>query len=119
MFSELENAATARVKHLGNEQPEFAIAEHCHFAADRERRLIENLASSRQRFHEDRRFERNAVRHHVEIALWQCKKFAEGTRMPHDPQNRPLRAVATQPARAPGTFAAGEVYFPHYTLAYQ
>src|ERR1035437_597961 len=75
--AELVDFRAVRVQHHRYQQAELAIAQHGHGFARRNCDLVQDFAGRRQRFGEDRAFQRNAAGQYVQIALRQRQKLRQ------------------------------------------
>ena len=117
--AEQVDAAAVRVEDHGDQQAEFAIAQHGHGFARRDRDLVQDLAGGRQRFGEDGAFGRDAVGEHVQIALRQREELRKGAGVLDDAQHRAVGAMAAEALAAPLAMRAGQVDFADHAFAGQ
>ena len=108
-----------RVQHLGHQQPELAIAQDGDACATGNPHLLQKLAGSRQRLDEHSRLGGDSVRHDVEVALGQRKKFLKRPRIIYDSQNASLGTMPAHILAAPVAVSARQIDLAHYATAYQ
>ena len=78
-------------------KPSFAIAKHGRMMLWSNRYLIENLASSRNRFSEDSFLIGDRLRDHMQIFFGQGKEFPKRTIAPQNAEHSAFWTVALQP----------------------
>ena len=84
MTAELMDPVTIYLKHLGDEKPEFPVAQNRDDAAAGNPGLIENLAGGCHRLGKDGNFGRDRIGDDMQVDLGQGQKFAECTGMTND-----------------------------------
>jgi len=115
--AELMHAASVRLQHLRNQQPQLAVAQHRNRATFRNGNLIEDFAGCGNGFGENGRFRSQRIGYETQISFRQNEEFAERARLPHDAKYGAAGAMALEAPRAPGAGMAREVDFSDHPPA--
>src|ERR1019366_953032 len=115
--SELVYAAAVGVEDHGDEEAEFAIAEHGDALAGGDGDLVEDLAGGSERLQEHGAAGGDVVGEDVQVALREGEEFGERAGVADDSQHGAVGAVASQSAAAPFAMGAGEIDFSGHALA--
>jgi threonine synthase len=111
MASKEMHCGAVRVKDLGDQQPEFSVAQDGDAIAFGDVDLIQDLASGGNGFDEDCVFDRDGLRHAMQIAQGQSQEFTKCSGMLDDSKNSASGTMAAESARTPFAMAAGEIDF--------
>ena len=92
--------------HLGDQQPELAVADDCHAVLWRDDPLLRDAKRGGERLGERRVLRRDAVRHGVQVDDGEGEPLAVGPVLVEDAKHGPLGAVVARPRAADGARAA-------------
>lgn len=117
MVAKLVHRVTVGLKNLGDEQTQFAIADHRDWRARWYRNLVQNLAGGSQRFSEYRAFCVDVLGNYVKISLGKYKELLKRAWLIDDAEHGAVGAMAAQVAATPIAIGAGHVDLTDDSLA--
>ena len=117
MTAELVDAVAVGVEDQGDEQAQFAIAQHGDRIAQGDGDLIQDLAGGGQGLQEHGTVCGDVVGEDVQIALREGEELGEGAGVLDDSQHGAVGAVASHALAAPFAMRAGEVDFAGHAFA--
>src|ERR1019366_5539184 len=94
--AELVHAVAVRVEDHGDEEAQFAIAQHSDGRAGGDRYLVQDLAGGGQRLQEDGAAGGDIVGDYVQITVRESEELREGAGMVDDSEHGAVGAVASQ-----------------------